>query len=184
MVFYIGSTVLLFLSIYCWLGIRHAYCRGNTLPWHVSATIWMLDTLHLALVSLASADGVWEIQFNRIGGLTSGIVFIGAGFTVLIVGMITFRSFRRISGMYSSNLLTKGIYRWSRNPQYVGWFICLLGISLVGRSGLAFLLTALLIVGIHLYNVLLEEPNLECVFEEEYREYKSGTARYFGIPRT
>ena len=139
--------------------------------------------VHLALVSLAAVCGVWQLQFNSAAALGGGLALAGVGLALLLTGMITFRSLRRISGMESSRLLTKGIYRWSRNPQYIGWFICLLGISLMGRSGLAFLLTILLIIGIHLYNTRLEEPYLEHVFGDEYRDYKSRTARYIGIPK-
>jgi protein-S-isoprenylcysteine O-methyltransferase Ste14 len=170
MVFYIGGAVLVVLSVYCWLGIRKAYGKGEVLPLRISAAIWVLDTVHLLLVSLASLWGVWQLQFNSTVGLVSGLVLIGVGLATLLAGMIAFRSLRRISGMDSSGLVTTGIYRWSRNPQYTGWFICLLGISLMGRSG-------------HLYTVQLEEPYLEHVLGDKYRVYKSRTARYIGILR-
>lgn len=76
----------------------------------------------------------------------------------MLAGMLEFRSLRKMSGLETSKLITTGIYRYSRNPQYTGWFLALLGISIMGRSGLALLLTIILIVGIHLYNVKLEEP--------------------------
>jgi len=50
-------------------------------------------------------------------------------------------------------------------------------------KGLAFLFSAVLIIGIHLFVVLLEEPYLESVLEDEYHLYKSKTPRYIGIPR-
>lgn len=183
MVFFTGSAVLAGLSAYCWLGIKRAYDKGVTLPFRVSIAIWILDTLHLVLVSLASLYGIWQLQFNSTVALAIGLVLIGIGLTTLLTGMITFRSLRRVSGMDSSELVARGIYRWSRNPQYIGWFICLFGISLIGRSGLAFLLSVVLIIGIHLYNVKLEEPYLERVFGDQYRLYKSKTARYVGIPK-
>jgi protein-S-isoprenylcysteine O-methyltransferase Ste14 len=97
--------------------------------------------------------------------------------------MIQFRSFRKISGLDTSELVTTGIYKWSRNPLYTGWFIWLLGISVLGQSGLALLLTGVFIIGIHLYNILLEEPYLERIFGEEFLSYKSKTPRYLGIPK-
>jgi len=183
MLFYIGASVLITLSVYCWLGIKGAYSKGEVLPFRVSAAIWILDTLHLILVSLASLNSVWELRFNETVAFISGLALIGIGLAILLIGMIQFRSLRRISGMHSARLIATGIYRWSRNPQYLGWFICLLGISLIGRSGLAFLLTFMLIIGIHLYNIWLEEPYLERVLGKEYLEYKSRTARYVGMPR-
>jgi len=59
----------------------------------------------------------------------------------------------------------------------------LLGISLLGQSGLALLLAGVFIIGIHLYNILLEEPCVERIFGGEFRSYKSKTSRYLGIPK-
>ena len=58
----------------------------------------------------------------------------------------------------------------------------LLGISFMGRSGLAFAFTVVFAIVIHLYTTRLAEPYLERLYGEEYRRYKSRTARYFGLP--
>nr|MDO8076596.1 methyltransferase [Candidatus Freyarchaeota archaeon] len=68
-----------------------------------------------------------------------GIPVAGVGAIIMLAGMIEFRSLRRISGVESRGLLTTGVYRWSRNPQYVGWYLILLGVSLIGASALVFL---------------------------------------------
>jgi protein-S-isoprenylcysteine O-methyltransferase Ste14 len=179
----VGAAVLVVLSVYCWLGIKNAYGEGEVLPLCISAAIWILDVFHLGLVSFASLNSVWEIHFNYIVAFISGLILLSIGLAILLIGMIQFHSFRRISGMQSAGLITAGIYRWSRNPQYLGWFICLVGISFIGRSGLAFLLTFILVIGIHLYNIWLEELYLERIFRNVYGVYKLKTARYLGIPR-
>ena len=97
--------------------------------------------------------------------------------------MIEFQSLRRISGGDTSRLVTTGIYQWSRNPQYVGWPLTLLGIALMGRSALAFLFTAVFMIALHLYTIWMEEPYLEQIFGEPYQSYKLKTARYIGIPK-
>ncbi|MEW6041853.1 MAG: isoprenylcysteine carboxylmethyltransferase family protein, partial [Elusimicrobiota bacterium] len=91
--------------------------------------------------------------------------------------------FHRISGMDASKLVTTGIYRLSRNPQYTGLFILLLGISLIGCSFLAFLFVIAAIIAHHLYLIFLEEPYLKHIFGEEYRLYKLRIPRYIGIPK-
>ncbi len=183
MLFYVGSAILMVLATYCWLEIKRTYGSGRILPLHVSTAIWILDTFHFVLVGLASLYSVWQLEFSSTVALIVGLIMIVAGLALLLSGMVAFRSLRRISGMESSVLMMKGIYRWSRNPQYTGWFICLLGVSLMGRSALAFLFTLVLVIGIHLYNIWLEEPYLEHVLGEDYRKYKSRTARYIGIPK-
>ncbi len=105
------------------------------------------------------------------------------GAVILPMGMIEFRSLSRSCGQDISKLITTGIYRWSRNPQFIGWFLILLGISLAGRSGFAFVLTGVFVIVIYLYTVLLAEPYLESLYGEEYRSFKLRTARWIGIPK-
>lgn len=90
---------------------------------------------------LSSLYSVWLIPINEKVALIGGLVMLGVGVVIMLAGMIEFRSIRRISGLDTSELVTTGIYQWSRNPQYFGWFLVLLGISLIGSSGLALLYT-------------------------------------------
>ena len=99
------------------------------------------------------------------------------------MGMIEFRTLRRSMGQDISKLITTGIYKWSRNPQFIGWFLILLGISLAGRSGLAFALTGVFAIAIYLYTILLAEPYLERLYGEDYCSFKLRTARWIGIQR-
>ena len=85
--------------------------------------------------------------------------------------------------MEVSKLITTGIYGWSRNPQFLGFYLALLGISLMGRSGYAVLLTAVANIYCHYYIVRVEEPYLEHLFGKEYVKYKLKTPRYVGMPR-
>ena len=183
MLFFIGIVILIVLGVYCWIGIIKSYPKGKILPTHISITIWVLDTIHALLVMVASMYSIWQLPFNKIFALVCGFAMVGIGLIIMLAGMIVFRSLRKISGLDASKMMTTGIYKWSRNPQYIGWFIWLLGISLIGRSGLAFLLTIVLIISIHLYNIWLEEPYLEHVFGEEYRLYRLKIPRYIGIPK-
>jgi len=112
----------------------------------------------------------------------SGLALFGVGDILTLVGIIEFRSLRKISGREISKLITTGIYRWSRNPQFLGFYLALLGMSLLGRSGYALLFTAVAILYCHYYIVKVEEPYLDRVFGEEYHLYKSKTPRYIGIP--
>ncbi len=137
---------------------------------------------HLAVI-LSSLYGLWLIPIDKRFALAGGLVLIVVGIVVLAVGMIEFRSLRRSCGQDISNLITTGIYRWSRNPQFIGCLFYLLGIALVGRSGLAFALTGVAAVIIRLYTIRLEEPYLERLYGEEYRLYKSRVGRWISIGR-
>ncbi|MEW6556004.1 MAG: hypothetical protein AB1349_01465 [Elusimicrobiota bacterium] len=119
MLFYIGSGILAVLVVYCWLGVKKAYGKGETLPTHLSITIWILGIVHWLLVILASFYSLWALPFNRLAGLIIGSITGVIGFAVMIAGVIEFHSFRKVAGLEASKLITTGIYRWSRNPQYV-----------------------------------------------------------------
>jgi protein-S-isoprenylcysteine O-methyltransferase Ste14 len=180
---YIGLGALVALGIYCWVGMRRVYEQGEILPFNVVAAIWTTDTLHFVLVLWGAVRGIWPMPLRAAVALSVGLALAILGLTVMIPGMLEFRSLKRMSGMDSSRLVTTGLYRYSRNPQYAGWCLALVGTSIAGRSFFALLLTAVLIVGIHLYTVKLEEPYLERVFGEEYTCYRNRTPRYFGIPK-
>jgi len=79
-------------------------------------------------------------------------------------------------------LTVTGPYRWSRNPQYVGWFLFLLGFALNDWS--LWCLAALLVVAISLHLlVLVEEEHLRRVFGEPYVEFCRRIPRYVGWGR-
>lgn len=183
MLFLIGTSILIIMGIFCWIGIKKSYEKGNPLSTNVSIAIWIADTIHFLLVILASSSSIWQIPIHNTFRLTAGFIFFGFGIIMMFAGMIQFRSFRKISGLDTSKMVTTGIYKWSRNPQYTGWFMWLLGISVFGQSGFALLLTCVFIIGIHLYNILLEEPYLARIFGEEFRSYRSKTPRYLGFSK-
>jgi len=78
-------------------------------------------------------------------------------------------------------LVVRGLYRYTRNPMYVGVLTVILGWTVLFRS-LALLLYASCIGGVfHLFVLLYEEPHLRSVFGEQYDRYCSRTGRW--LPR-
>ena len=162
---------------------KRAYDLGKPLSRGTSLGWWILDTVHCLLVVLSSAYALWPVPVNETAALIGGAVALVVGLILMLMGMFEFRSIRRVSGLDSSELVTTGIYRWSRNPQYLGWFLVLFGASLIGRSGLALLYTTVGVILFHFYITRMEEPYLERIFGDEYRLYKSRTPRYIGMSR-
>ena len=141
MLFFVGPGLLVVLGLYVYLKTKRTYKRGKALPIGISLGWWVLDTVHCLLVILSSMYSVWLIPINEMVASIGGLVMLGVGAVIMLAGIVEFHSIRRISGLETSELITTGIYQWSRNPQYLGWFLVLLGISLIGRSGLALLYT-------------------------------------------
>ena len=80
-------------------------------------------------------------------------------------------------------LVVVGFYRYVRNPMYVGFFFGWIGLWIVfGRTNLTSIIGAVaVILGIHLFVLLYEEPTLRRLFGEEYAEYCRNVSRW--IPR-
>ncbi|NOZ24526.1 MAG: isoprenylcysteine carboxylmethyltransferase family protein [Nitrospirae bacterium] len=176
-------SIWMVLGIRVFSEIRKTYDRGEVFTDRLLNAWFVMWAFHHVPVILSSVYGVWLIPCNRTFALAGGLVVFVFGAVVLSAGMMEFRSLRRSCGQDISGLVTTGIYRWSRNPQFVGWVLMLSGISLAGRSGLAFVLTGVFTVVIHLYTTRMEEPYLERLYGEEYRRYKLKSPRYIGVPR-
>jgi len=179
----ISIGIWVVLGIYVFSEVKKTYERNDVFT-NTLLNLWFLmwGFYHLAVI-LASLYGVWPIPIDRTLAVAGGLIMIVVGIVTLATGMIEFRSWRRSCGQDTSELITSGIYRWSRNPQFMGCLFYLLGISLLGRSGLAFALTGAASLVIYWYTVRLAEPYLERLYGEAYRAYRLRTARWVGVPK-
>lgn len=82
-----------------------------------------------------------------------------------------------------TELVVQGLYRWSRNPMYVGIVTVLLGESLLPRSVPLLFYAAAVFVGFNLFIMLYEEPTLTRMFGSSYKSYRSRVPRWIGPVR-
>jgi protein-S-isoprenylcysteine O-methyltransferase Ste14 len=92
-------------------------------------------------------------------------------------GMITL-SFHQSLGL-KGKLVTSGLYRYSRNPQYVCFILFYLGLMVMANSSMVYATGALVILMFALAP-FSEEPWLREQYGEEYREYLMRVPRYLG----
>jgi protein-S-isoprenylcysteine O-methyltransferase Ste14 len=78
-------------------------------------------------------------------------------------------------------LVVKGLYRYVRNPMYVGITLILTGEALLFESAVLFLYAGFLLVCAHLFIVFYEEPTLKRLFGASYESYCKSVSRW--IPR-
>ncbi len=78
----------------------------------------------------------------------------------------------------TQHLVARGIYRWMRNPIYVGAGLLLFSVALFRASPTYLALAILFIPAIHLFVVYVEEPVTERRFGASYREYKARVPRW------
>lgn len=78
------------------------------------------------------------------------------------------------------DLITAGIYKYSRNPAFLGFDLVYVGILLMFGNPVLLVITIWAIVMLHL-QILQEEKYLEEIYGESYKEYKNRTSRYAGL---
>jgi protein-S-isoprenylcysteine O-methyltransferase Ste14 len=100
-----------------------------------------------------------------------------AGTWITLAGiLLVFFGWRKIHK--TEALVTDGIYKYVRHPQYVGLFLIMLGWLFHWPTFLTLLLFPIL-VGVYFKLAIQEEKELEESFPVEYQEYKVRTARFF-----
>lgn len=111
----------------------------------------------------------------------AGAVLIVLGEWIRLAGVAAAGTVTRRRSRDVQRLVTYGIFRWTRNPLYVGNFFIWMGFVVI--SGVMwFLPLAIVLFGVE-YTLIVsyEEGVLESIFGDEYLRYKQKTARW--IPR-
>jgi protein-S-isoprenylcysteine O-methyltransferase Ste14 len=80
-------------------------------------------------------------------------------------------------------LVRTGLYRFSRNPMYVGVLSILVGWATGFRSWPLAVYAALVALAFHLRVVLYEEPTLARSFGREWEQYRVQVPRWLGAQR-
>lgn len=78
-----------------------------------------------------------------------------------------------------TRLITTGIYKYSRNPAFLGFDFMYLGVMLMYFNGLTVLFTVYAMVMLHL-QIKQEEKYLVDSFGKEYQAYQKQVRRYLG----
>ena len=117
---------------------------------------------------------------GKIIGLYFGLV----GDMVFLLSVITMKDSWRagVAKDEKRNLVTDGIYRYSRNPAFLGFDLVYVGILLMYFNVPLLVASLFAMVMLHL-QILQEEEYLESTFQSEYTEYKKMASRYVGCGR-
>ena len=147
------------------------------------ATAAVLDALYVAHLGTVVAVGATDPRqpLESAVPITVGVATAVAGVAVTATSMGLFPSVSQVNAIEDDELVVDGIYRYSRNPQYLGWCGVLLGTALALRSPRALALAAVYPTVVSWW-VRQEERHLEDRFGERYRRYRRATPRWLGRP--
>ena len=114
-----------------------------------------------------------------------GVLLGVLGDTVFIISVLTMRDNWRagVAEDAKTELVTEGIYQYSRNPAFLGFDLVYIGILLMFFNTGLFEITLLVILLLHLQIVNVEEDFLIATFGQEYVDYRKKVRRYFGRRR-
>lgn len=132
----------------------------------IAYMIYQLSNLALFITSF-----FLEIKFDF-------SVFFYAGVAIYLFGLalcaISMRDFARPD---ANGMNTKGLYRYSRNPMYVAYFVCFLGIAFLTKSMIFFLILVIFQTAAH-WIILSEERWCLEKFGKSYQDYQDRVRRY------
>ena len=111
-----------------------------------------------------------------------GSFMIISGLIIILSAITLFKKYQTtITPLNPSNatkLITDGIYKFSRNPMYLGLLLVLLGISIILNPTGGFILIPLFILYLNLFQIIPEENAMVDLFKGEFLEYKENVRRW------
>ena len=146
---------------------------------HTVETLMSVATFSVVIIQLLSIFFDWNIMPS--GARFTGFCIAGIGDIFFLISVIYMKDSWRagIPEKDKTKLVTDGIYKFSRNPAFVGFDFMYTGVLLMFFNIGTLLFSLFSIVMLHL-QILQEEKYMAKTFGEEYLEYKKKVFRYIG----
>ena len=121
-------------------------------------------------------------KIEIVWGLAFGSFMIIIGLFIILSAIILFKKYKTtITPLNPSNatkLITDGIYKFSRNPMYLGLLLVLFGISIILNPIGGLSLIPLFILYLNLFQIIPEENAMVDLFKDEFLDYKKNVRRW------
>lgn len=137
----------------------------------------------LLFVSIAMAfiqfSNIFNLELQNYGLFWFGVILIGVADFFFFSATFSMKDNWRagIDEKSKTNLVTNGIYQFSRNPAFVAFDLLYLGSACVINNELVWLFVLFCLIVFHL-QILQEETFLKRDFGQEYVHYSSKVPRY------
>jgi len=122
------------------------------------------------------------LSFSFAGSSLVALAFFVVGIAVAATGASTFASAGTTTDPLNpdraSSLVTHGIFRYTRNPMYLGMAKVLTAWALLLGNAASLLVIVLFVAYMTQYQIKLEELALQEAFGDEYARYKSSVRRW------
>jgi protein-S-isoprenylcysteine O-methyltransferase Ste14 len=141
-----------------------------------SLTFWGLFRGGMVLtfvVAVLDWNSAGLVDLSR---LVVGVPLFLVGFGITVLGYFNLGLGNTYCG--ADGLVSHGLYRFSRNPQYASSILGLVGLVICANSWFTLPL-ALFMIGAYVLMALVEEAWLDQHYGASYKEYCARTARFF-----
>ena len=148
------------------------------LKWLDIPPVWLIGFLVAAWWQSAYLS--FGLSFGGKGAQLLGGLLVGAGVLLIVLAAIEFR--RRATTIIphreADNLVTRGVFRFSRNPIYLGDVLILTGLVLRWDAVLSLVLIPVLVWILERRFILPEEDRLRRKFRLEFARYERRVRRW------
>ena len=146
---------------------------------HVVEILMSVATLCAPAAQLVSImlDWSWLPDSARFTGFLTGMI----GDCIFLMAVVTMKNSWRagIPETDKTELVHSGIYKWSRNPAFLGFDFMYIGVCLTYCNPVTIIFSLFAIIMLHL-QILQEEKYLSNTFGPNYTDYKRQVFRYLG----
>ena len=113
---------------------------------------------------------------------TFALLFCSVGAAIVLTGVLTFRRMKTtvnpLTPEATTTMVTSGIYRFTRNPMYLGFLLALVGWAIYLSHVLAFAFLPLFVWYMNRFQILPEERALGTKFSGAFILYKRSVRRW------
>jgi protein-S-isoprenylcysteine O-methyltransferase Ste14 len=147
------------------------FLRTTTYIWIL---LWIFCIVFNSYISILRFEYLSEKYIEILG-----LIFTAIGVAFFELAIFFMKSSWRVGVDRNTRtaLITEGIYKYSRNPAFVGFDLMFIGLFLTYPNAITFIVMCSNLVAIHL-QILQEEKFLQENFENDYAIYKKSTPRY------
>lgn len=123
-----------------------------------------------------------NIEMSYLIRMLSLLTLILFGMLFCIAGVISFKLAKTTTNPLkpeaASSLVVSGIYKYSRNPMYLGFALFLLAWSVYLASVMSIVGVVVFVCYMNQFQIMPEEAGLNKVFGDEFEQYKSKVRRW------
>ncbi|MFY4729856.1 methyltransferase family protein [Nitrospira sp. BLG_2] len=133
------------------------------------ALMWLASTYSTFTIALP-----WRSTF--------ALIFYAVGSAIVLAGVLTFHRMKTtvnpLTPEATTTIVTSGIYRFTRNPMYLGFLLVLVGWAIDRSNLLAFACLPLFVWYMNRFQIIPEERVLGTKFSETFAQYKRSVHRW------